>query len=162
MTAAQTTAPSFMLQRNAHGRLVLTLADGTVHEGVQPVRAFPMQAPDEGISLLATSGREVLWIAHVSQVAEDQRRLLAEDFAVKEFIPVVHRLLKVSSFSTPSTWTLETDRGPAQMVLKGEEDIRRLDTRSHLLITSRDGVQYRVPDVRALDRESRRLIERFS
>lgn len=161
MTAAQFTPSGFVLQRNAHGRLVLTLADGTVHEGVQPVRAFPMQAPEEGISLVATSGREVLWIDHLSELSEDQRRLLAEDFAVKEFIPVVRKLHKVSSFSTPSTWTLDTDRGSAQLVLKGEEDIRRLETRSHLLITSRDGVQYRVPDVHALDRESRRLLERF-
>ena len=33
--------PAFQLTRNPHGRLVLTLADGTAHEGVTPVGAFP-------------------------------------------------------------------------------------------------------------------------
>ncbi len=32
----------FTLTRNAFGRLVLTLDDGTAHEGVVPVRAFPI------------------------------------------------------------------------------------------------------------------------
>ena len=39
--------PAFQLTRNPHGRLVLTLADGTAHEGVTPVRAFPIAAPGE-------------------------------------------------------------------------------------------------------------------
>ncbi|NBF18146.1 DUF1854 domain-containing protein, partial [Pseudomonas sp. Fl4BN2] len=34
MTAMQT--PDFALSRNGFGKLVMTLADGTVHEGVVP------------------------------------------------------------------------------------------------------------------------------
>jgi hypothetical protein len=56
---------------------------------------------------------------------------------------------------------VDTDRGPAQLVLKGEEDIRRLGGRTHLLIAATDGLQFRVPDVTALDRHSRKLLERF-
>src|SRR6218665_3210761 len=44
--------PAFTLARNPHGRLVLTFADGTAHEGVTPVRAFPIAAPTQGLSLL--------------------------------------------------------------------------------------------------------------
>ena len=47
-----TTEPmAFDLRRNPHGRLVLRLADGTEHEAVTPVRAFPIAAPQEGLSL---------------------------------------------------------------------------------------------------------------
>jgi len=45
-------------------------------------------------------------------------------------------------------------------VLKGEEDIRRLDSQA-LLVTDADGVCYRIADRLALDRASRRLLERF-
>ena len=54
-----------------------------------------------------------------------------------------------------------TDRGAAQLVLKAEEDIRRLGGRTRLLIASGDGLQFRVPDTTALDKHSRKLLERF-
>ena len=38
------------LERNALGQLVLTAVDGTRHEGVVPVRAFPIAAPAEKLS----------------------------------------------------------------------------------------------------------------
>jgi hypothetical protein len=45
-------------------------------------------------------------------------------------------------------------------VLKGEEDIRRLRD-GGLIITDSHGVTYRVHDIRALDRASRKLLDRF-
>ena len=47
------------------------------------------------------------------------------------------------------------------MVLKAEEDIRKLSGRTRLQITGQDGVQYRIPDSSKLDRHSRKLLERF-
>lgn len=149
------------VERNAHGRLVLTLADGTRHEAVVPVRAFPIAAPQEGLSLVATDGKEALWVDHMDQLPALARVLIEEDLAVREFVPVIRRIHKVSGFSTPSTWDVETDRGPVQFVLKAEEDIRRLSGRTHLLITGQDGLQLSVPDSTALDKASRKLLERF-
>lgn len=160
-SSAAPALPTFGLQRDAHGRLVLTLADGTVHEAVTPVRAFPIAAPGEGLSLVGQHGHELLWIDRLDRVEPALRAVIEDELAAREFVPTITRIEAVSSFTTPSTWTLETDRGPAKLVLKGEEDIRRLGSRSALLIASADGVQFRVPDVAALDRASRRLLERF-
>lgn len=150
-----------LLQRDAHGRLVLTMPDGSVHENITPVRAFPIAAPQEGLALLGADGHEVVWVARLDQLSAADRRLIEEELAVREFTPAIEKILSVSSFSTPSTWEVQTDRGPAQFVLKGEEDIRRLGSRTRLLIASSDGLQFRVPDATALDRPSRRLLERF-
>lgn len=157
-------APSsstFHLERNAHGRLMLTLADGTLHEGVTPVRAFPIAAPGEGLSLVGADGHELLWIDRLAQVDAPARALIEEELQVREFVPTIEKIVAVSGFSTPSTWDVETDRGPARLVLKAEEDIRRLGGRTRLLIAGGDGVQFRVNDTTALDRHSRRLLERF-
>lgn len=155
------TPPAFQLARNPHGRLVLTLPDGTAHEGVTPVRAFPIAAPGEGLSLVGSDGHELLWIPQVDQVAGPARQLIDEELAVREFVPTIEKIIAVSSFSTPSTWQVETDRGPASLVLKAEEDIRRLGGRTRLLIAGGDGMQFRVKDTTALDRHSRKLLERF-
>jgi hypothetical protein len=148
------------LERNAFGRLVLTLPDGTVHEGVVPVRAFPLAAPAEGLSLVSTEGREVAWVDRLDALAPRARALVEEELAGREFVPRVLRIEGVSGFSTPSTWEVLTDRGPTRFVLKGEEDIRRLG-QGTLLIASAEGINFRIDDRWALDRKSRGVLERF-
>ncbi len=149
------------LHRDPHGRLVLTLPEGTVHQGVVPVRAFPIAAPAEGLSLVGSDGHELLWLDRFDQLPPAGRALVEEELAVREFVPTIEKIAAVSSFSTPSTWDVETDRGPARLVLKAEEDIRRLGGRTRLLIAAGEGVQFKVPDTTQLDRHSRRLLERF-
>jgi len=151
---------SFTLGRNAFGRLVFTGADGMAHEGVVPVRAFPIAAPDEGLSLLSADGHELAWVERLDSLPAAQRTLLHEMLAEREFAPEIQQLLEVSTFSTPSTWTVRTDRGTTRFVLKGEEDIRRTG-RTMLLIADSQGLQFVVRDVGALDRHSKRLLERF-
>lgn len=158
--SAKRAQEGFTLQRDAHGRLVLRLADGTEHIGVQPVRAFPLSEPDGALSLVGTDGRERVWVERPEALASEVRALLDEELARREFAPVIERLLDVSTFSTPSTWSVRTDRGDTQLVLKGEEDIRRLSDGA-LLVTDSHGVGYRIADARALDRRSKRLLERF-
>ena len=154
-------AHELSLYRNAHGHLCLTQPDGTEHVGLTPVRAFPIAAPEEAISLVARDGKEVFWIPLLSQVPEAARQLLAEDFAVREFVPEVQAITAIDAISAPSVWTVVTDRGTNQLALKAEEDIRKLEGRHHLLITSRDGVQYRIRDARLLDKPSQKFLERF-
>jgi len=151
---------SFTLGRNAFGRLVFTGADGMVHEGVVPVRAFPIAAPGEGLSLVSADGHELAWVERLDALPSAQRALLEELLAEREFVPEIQQLLGVSTFSTPSTWTVRTDRGTTRFVLKGEEDIRRT-SRTMLLIADSQGLQFVVRDLAALDRHSKRLLERF-
>ena len=67
---------------------------------------------------------------HVIAVAYPLRGLLEEELALRDFVPEITRIHSVSSFGTPSTWEVETDRGATSFVLKGEEDIRRLVNRN--------------------------------
>ena len=150
----------FRLSRDAYGRLVLTAADGAAHVGVVAVRAFPIAAPDDGISLLDAEGHELAWIDRLSDSPAETRTLLEHELASREFMPEIRRINEVSSFATPSTWQVETDRGATSFVLKGEEDIRRL-SHTMLLIADSHGIQFLIRDLDALDRASRRMLDRF-
>ncbi len=152
--------PTFQLERQASGRLLFTDVNGDQHVGVVPVRAFPVAAPDEGISLVSTEGHEVAWIEQLQALPPALRTLLQEELALRDFVPEIQQIKSVSTFATPSIWTVKTDRGDTSFVLKGEEDIRRLG-RNALLIAGSQGVQYSVHDMASLDRDSRRLLERF-
>jgi hypothetical protein len=150
----------FSLQRDAYGRLVLRDENGLRHEAVVPVRAFPIAAPDEGISLVSSDGHEVGWADHLNDLPTNEKALIEEELSSREFMPVIEIIVSVSSFACPSTWQLRTDRGPAELLLKGEEDIRRLPD-GRLLIADSHGIQFLIRDIAALDRQSRRLLDRF-
>jgi hypothetical protein len=152
---------SFHLERNSFGRLVFSSPDETdVHEGVVPVRSFPIAAPDTGIALVSADGRELAWIDRLTDLPVDTRTLIEEELTNREFLPEIRRIVHVSTFASPSTWEVETDRGAATLVLKGEEDIRRV-THSTLLIVDAHGVQFLIRDVQGLDKTSRKLLDRF-
>ncbi|MDF3035656.1 MAG: hypothetical protein K0S28_930 [Paucimonas sp.] len=152
---------SFELSRDSFGKLVFSSPDLTRPvAGVVPVRAFPIGAPDEGIAIVDADGHELAWIDDLSVVADNSRKLIEEELANREFLPEIRRLVHVSGFATPSTWDIETDRGPFKLVLRGEEAIRRI-AHSSLLIADTNGVQFLVRDLQSLDRASRRLLDRF-
>ena len=151
---------TFTLHRDPFGKLVMTDVDGQVFEGVAPVRAFPIQSPDEGISLVLGDGKEVAWIDRLDALPAPTRSLLQEELEGREFMPEIARVKSVSSFATPCTWYVDTDRGETQFVLKGEEDIRRLGP-GLLIVNDAHGVQYLIQDLLGMDKHSRKLLDRF-
>ena len=114
---AMSAPPDLQLERDAFGRLVFTDAAGLRHEGVVPVRAFPLAAPDEGLSLVGHDGSELAWIARLATLPDSLRALIDDELASREFTPVILRLRSVSTYSTPSTWEVDTDRGETRLVL---------------------------------------------
>ena len=151
---------SFELHRNAFGKLVLTTPEGQVHEGVMPVRAFPVQSPEEGIALVDADGHEVAWVDVLGDVPQPTQSLMREALEAREFIPEIQAILSVSSYSTPCTWRVQTDRGDTRFVLRGDEDIRRVSGKT-LLITDSHGIHFLIRDTAALSRDSRKILDRF-
>ena len=152
--------PDYQLQRDAFGRLQLTDREGVTHDGVVPVRAFPITSPDQGIALVDPHGHELAWINSLSELPEELRMLVESELACREFMPVINRIASVSSFATPSTWKVVTNHGDTELVLKGEEDIRRLASPG-LLIADTNGIHYLIRDRYALDAQSRKILDRF-
>ena len=151
---------SFQLRRDSFGKLVFTGEDGIDVAGVIPVRAFPIQAPTRGISLVREGGKEVAWIDDLGGAPEQIRALVAEELDGREFIPEIQHIRSVSSFATPCTWSVKTDRGDTEFVLKVDEDIRRVGEAS-LLISDSHGINFLVRDMFRIDKHSRKILDRF-
>ena len=151
---------NYQLLHDARGRLTFTGEDGQLHESVVPVRAFPIAAPDEGVALVDQHGHELAWIDRLSELPQPLRALIENELASREFMPVIKQIESVSSYATPSTWQIVTDHGDTALVLKGEEDIRRLPSPA-LLIADSNGINYLIHDRYALDKVSRKILDRF-
>lgn len=150
----------FGLDHDAWGRLVLTDADGRQHTGVELIRAFPLSDPRHGISICDAKGRELVWIADLDALPPVLMTQIEEELAQREFVPIIHRIVKVSAPVEPSEWEVETDRGRTSFVLNNEDDVHELDEQ-RALITDTNGIRYLIPDLRQLDANSRRLLERY-
>jgi hypothetical protein len=151
---------SFQLRRDSFGKLVLTNADGEEFVGVAPVRSFPIQAPQKGISLVREGGKEVAWVEDLADLPADVRALVTEELEGREFMPEIVRIKDVSSFATPCTWYVDTDRGTTEFVLKVDEDIRRVGE-ACLLIADSHGIHFLVRDMHHIDKHSRKILDRF-
>lgn len=151
---------AFSLARDSFGRLVYTGADGVAHAGVLPVRAFPISSAGKGLAIMSADGHELAWVDEPSRLPGPVAALIAEELSRREFMPEIRAILSVSSFITPSTWQVDTDRGRTSFVLGGEEHIRRL-AGGTLLISDSYGLHFLIRDPKGLDRASRRILDRF-
>ncbi|PLQ02552.1 cyanophycin metabolism-associated DUF1854 family protein [Cupriavidus pauculus] len=152
--------PEFTLSRNSLGKLVMMTAEGILHEGVVPVRAFPISAAEDGLGMMSADGKELAWIPRLDRLSATTRELIEAELASREFMPEIRKILGVSTYATPSVWTVQTDRGQTDLVLRGEENIRRL-TGTTLLISDSHGIHYLIRDQLALDKPSRKILDRF-
>ena len=75
-------------------------------------------------------------------------------------MPEILHIVSVSSFATPCTWYVQTDRGDTEFLLKGEEDIRRIGATS-LLIADNHGIHFLMRDMFTIDKHSRKILDRF-
>lgn len=157
---ARLAEPELKLAQDPWGRLVLTLGDGIVHQGVIPVRAFPISDPAHWVALCDAEGRELACIPDLQALTPETRELLEEEMARREFVPVIQRVHQVSSYLEPAEWTVDTNRGRTRFVLKSEDDVRRLGPFS-AMIQDAQGIRYLVPDTRDLDAYSRRAVDRY-
>ena len=152
--------PPFALHHDSWGRLVLTDADGKEHVSVEPIRSFPISDPDRGISLCDSKGRELMWVDSLADLPEPLRLHLQEDLACREFVPILQLILKVSAPIEPADWEVETDRGRTRFRVNNEDDVRRL-ANHRAMITDANGLRYLIPDTRALDAITARVLERY-
>jgi hypothetical protein len=150
----------FGLTHDSFGRLVLIDNQGVRHIDVTPVRAFPNTDPQHWISLVSAEGTEIVCLPDLHDLPSATRRILDDEFANREFAPLIQRIVSISTVSEPSEWTVETDRGPAQFVLQSDSDVRRIDAQRAMVVDAH-GTRYRIDHLDGLDSRSRRYLERY-
>lgn len=154
------TVTDLRLHHDAWGRLVVTFADGAVHEDVEAARAFPWSAPESTITLLTAEGRELVSFVSTSELPHETRAALEREFASRDFVPRIQRIVQSSGPWPPCTWQVETDRGPATITIDSEDEVRRLSNH-RVLIADASGLRYLIPDSRQLDEQSLRHLRRL-
>lgn len=161
MTTPAPISNDFTLEYDAWGQLVLACSDGRRFEGVEPARAFPISGADGFVSICDAEGHELTCVEDLGSLRPEVRRILEEELARREFVPVVQRIERVIADHDPSEWQIVTDRGPTTFLMEdSDNDVRRLGT-NRILLVDTHGIRYLIPDTRKLDATSRRILERY-
>ncbi len=158
---------------------------GTVHgrdlPWIIPYLPFPLSEPQEWISLVAVrdadgDGRrsdggqddriELGVLPGVGGLDEQSRQALETALRLRYFLPRVLRIVDVRDEdpgqSGAVVWTLQTDRGP-RLLRMGNlfEGIYDELGGGRLLLRDSDGTRVEIPNLHALDADSRRLLTRY-
>lgn len=154
----QSTGNEFVFSCDARGRLVAEDRFCNRHVGLSAMRLFPMSDPDNWIAVLDENGKELCCIPSVSKLPANSSSAIRTTLTNSEFIPVIERVVHISSNDPPCRWTVETDRGNTEFIINDEKDLRRLTQWSVLIVDAR-GIRYSIPDTRKLNAYSRRAVE---
>ena len=154
-------SPSFQLDRNAWGEMVLTDSQGRRFVDIEVVRAFPITDPRRSISICDADGAEILCIDDLDEVPTPMRQRLEDELARRHFLPRIQLIGNIVGVADPTTWEVATDRGMTRFTVQSEEDVRRLGAPNRVLIIDSHGIRYLIPDVNELDSRSKRLLSRY-
>lgn len=148
----------FAISLDAWGHVQLVDAEGVTYSNINIIPMFPLTAPERGISILDQEFEELLCIDSLSDLSEQASGLLKQELKLREFIPVIQRVISVSGKTEPCEWLVETNHGITRFVLNSEEDVHRVSNQA-VNILDANGMRFRVEDLSALDRRSRAFIE---
>ena len=148
----------FELSRDEWSHLKLSDPTGIEYFDVAIVPLFPISACKQWVSIVSAEGEELACLESMQGLSVSNVALLEEELAIREFVPIIEKVLRVSGIMEPCEWFVETNHGPTSFVLKTEEDVRRISAKA-VSITDANGIRYRVEDIKKLDKKSRSFVE---
>jgi len=140
--------------------LTLRLPDGAEYHGVRVFNPLPMDEELRYVCFTDAKGKELATVLIDDTLTGDVRALIGEHLARRYLHAVINRILKVDFHWRSSYWKVETDRGERNFLLTNiTENVRRL-SRRRLVITDVHENRFEIPDIEALDEDSRRELDK--
>jgi len=139
----------------------LTLSDDRSYLRVHVVRAFPLTKLDKFIGLFdAISGREIGMLKTLRDFDPQTRTLLQQELDKRYFIPKIRKITQAKKEFGTIYWTVDTDRGTRDFILRGIRDSIHEVEPGRYLISDVDGNRFEIPQLADLDARSQTLWDR--
>ncbi len=147
--------------------LTFTSPDGEYTPRVTLRRCFPLSAKHTNIMICAPDpesqrSQELGILANVDDLTDESRQAVMRELQLHYFVPVVRRIHKIKEEFGFLYWTVETDRGEKQFIMRDSiiGAVRRV-SEGRWLIIDINQTRYEVQDFEALDANSQSLLQRY-
>ena len=135
--------------------VTLTLADGTAYEKLEARRLFPVNRPDEYITLLDTDGVEVAVIRKLTDLNEESKKAIEYSLNDYYLVPHILRIIAITEKYGTLHWVIETDRGIKEFDIRNRNHDIKVFRSGCVRVRDSDDNRYVIDDYRALDKHSR-------
>jgi len=128
---------------------------------VRAARCFPWSTPENYISLRDSAGKEIVLLESLVELDAATREVIERELADKVFNPKIRHIVSYKSDLGVTEITADTDRGQVTFHVRSRDDVRMLSAK-RALFHDADGNTYELPDLDAIDAQSRKwLLEHF-
>lgn len=126
---------------------------------------FPVSADSVYLSVRDASTEEQEEIGIIDDwtaLSPADREAVAAELGLHYFVPQIQRVLQVKEEFGFLYWTVETDKGPKEFVMRNSVvHYAREVGPEHWLLIDVNQARYEIPKVSALDAHSQKLVKRF-
>ena len=155
-----TGSTSWRVHRRPDGRLVHVGQDSSGAEKETPALVtccFPWSRPLEYVSLRDDKGHEIVLIEDLNALGSEQRGLIEEELALRNFLPKVVEIRAIKEQTELFHWEVMTNAGPRSFLTRRNERPRRLAS-GEVLIKDVCNDIFMIPRSEDLDAKSLRLL----
>lgn len=137
------------------GRLRLECEDRCYTE-VKPAWASPLSHPNRYLSLVDGSDREIVMFDTLDDVPADMRPTVERELKRRYLTSTIDEILEVDSLFGTTHWKVRTGRGERVFVTQSLHENSYWLAPKHIVIVDVDGNRFEIPDVDALDMQSKK------
>lgn len=141
---------------NENNLVNLSLQNGDVFEKLEPRRLFPVNRPDEYITLLDPDGKEVALIRSINDLDKDSKETVTYSLNDYYLVPHILKILSITEKNGKIHWTVETDRGYKEFDVRNRNHDVRVYSDGRVRVRDSDDNRYIITDYRKLDKHSKR------
>jgi len=143
--------------RDGSNNLCVRIRDRGQWEKVTVRLTFPYSDPDHYVALFH-DGEEIGIVRDLGELREDSRALLRGELTKRYHVPRIERILAVQETSNAAVWTVLTDRGERELMVRDRHNFRHFRG-GDVIIVDVDGNRFRIPRDTMFDRQSQRLLD---
>lgn len=143
----------------ANGFLGVTL-NGTRYGRVILTRALPLSAPDSYISISDVDKNELGIIRSVADFSETQQTLIKNELSVRYYCPVLSGIESIKEKMGHFYFDVTIGGKKKSFTVRDISKSIRMNDK-HVDITDMDGNRYRINDLSAIPKKSRRMLEPY-
>lgn len=152
-------ANNVQFQRNENGFLT-AIVDGNDVGRVKIVCTRPLTSPLEYVAVMSMDDEEYCILPSVSDFSEEQRALIEEDICQRYFCPVISEIYSIRDKMGNFYFEVRIgERRKNFLVRDLTKNIRQYG--NEITITDTDGNRYRIADLQAVPKKSKRKLQPY-
>lgn len=135
--------------------VTLTLDSGETYEKLEARRLFPVNRPDEYITLLNPEGVEVAVIKRITDLNSESLKAILHSLNDYYLVPHIRKIISITEKYGTLHWVVETERGIKEFDIRNRNHDIKTFRSGCVRVRDSDDNRYVIDDYRALDKHSR-------